>query len=128
MRYDGRAAAAAHGFQVHVGPMRSLSRGEVRLKSPSPSAAPSIRFNYMSADEDWRDFRAAIRLTREIFAQPAFDAYRAEEIAPGDAAQSDEALDDFVREHGRERLPPLRHLPHGRGRRRGAAWSIRNAG
>ena len=97
IRYDGRAAAAAHGFQVHVGPMRSPSRGEVRLKSPAPGEAPAIRFNYMSAEEDWRDFRTAIRLTREIFAQPAFDEYRAEEIAPGEAAQSDEALDDFVR-------------------------------
>ena len=99
VRYDGRAAAAAHGFQVHIGPMRSPSRGEVRLKSPAPGAAPSIRFNYMSAEEDWRDFRTAIRLTREIFAQPAFDEYRGGEIAPGDAAQSDEALDDFVREN-----------------------------
>ena len=78
--------------------MRSPSRGAVRLKSPDPRDAPSIRFNYMSAEEDWRDFRAAIRLTREIFAQPAFDEFRAEEIAPGEAAQSDEALDDFVRE------------------------------
>ena len=99
VRYDGRAAAAAHGFQVHVGPMRSLSRGTVRLRAPDPRAAPAIAFNYMSAEEDWRDFRAAIRLTREIFAQPAFAPYRDAEIAPGDAAQSDEALDDFVREH-----------------------------
>ncbi len=98
VRYDGRAAAAAHGFQVHIGPMRSPSRGTVRLKSGDPRKAPSIRFNYMSAEEDWRDFRTAIRLTREIFAQPAFDAFRAAEIAPGDAVQSDAALDDFVRE------------------------------
>ncbi len=99
VRYDGRAAAAAHGFQVHIGPMRSLSRGQVRLKSSDPRAAPSIRFNYMSAEEDWRDFRAAIRLTREIFAQAALGEYRGEEISPGAGVQSDAALDAFVREH-----------------------------
>ncbi len=53
----------------------------------------------MSTEADWRDFRTAIRLTREIFAQSPFDEFRAAEIAPGDAAQSDAALDDFVREH-----------------------------
>jgi choline dehydrogenase len=99
VRYDGRAATAAHGFQVHIGPMRSPSRGEVRLKSPDPATAPSIRFNYMSAEEDWRDFRTAIRLTREIFAQAPLAAFRGPEIMPGEAAQSDAALDDFVREN-----------------------------
>ena len=99
IRYDGRAAATAHGFQVHIGPMRSPSRGTIRLKSPDARAAPAIRFNYMSAEEDWRDFRAAIRLTREIFARPAMAEYRGAEIAPGAAAQSDEALDAFVRDN-----------------------------
>jgi len=100
VRYDGRAAAAAaHGFQAHVGPMRSLSRGEVRLKSPAPDKAPAIRFNYMSHEEDWRDFRAAIRLTREVFAQAPLASFRGAEIMPGEAARSDEALDDFVREN-----------------------------
>jgi choline dehydrogenase len=99
VRYDGRSAATAHGFQVHVGPMRSPSRGSVRLKSGRPSDAPVIRFNYMSREEDWRDFRTAIRLTREIFAQPALSGYRGEEIAPGAPVRSDEELDDFVREN-----------------------------
>jgi choline dehydrogenase len=99
VRYDGRSAATAHGFQVHVGPMRSPSRGTVRLKSSRPKDAPVIRFNYMSREEDWRDFRKAIRLTREIFAQPALSGYRGEEIAPGGPVQSDEELDDFVREN-----------------------------
>jgi choline dehydrogenase len=97
VRYDGKAAAKAHGFQVHIGPMRSLSRGSVRLRSPDPREAPAIRFNYMSREEDWRDFRAAIRLTREVFAQPALARYGGDEIAPGADMQSDEALDDFVR-------------------------------
>lgn len=99
VRYDGRAAATAHGFQVHIGPMRSPSRGTVRLRSGEPRAAPRIRFNYMSRDEDWRDFRKAIRLTREIFAQPAFADYRGDELAPGSKAQSDADLDAFVSEN-----------------------------
>jgi choline dehydrogenase len=99
IRYDGRAAATAHGFQVHVGPMRSPSRGVVRLRSGDPRAAPQIKFNYMSHDEDWRDFRKAIRLTREIFAQPALSSFCGDEIAPGKKAQSDDELDQFVRDN-----------------------------
>ena len=98
IRYDGKAPAKAHGFQAHVGPMRSRSRGWVRLRSPDPREPPEIRFNYMSAPEDWADFRACIRLTREIFAQAAFDPYRGREIAPGPEVESDDALDDFIRE------------------------------
>jgi choline dehydrogenase len=99
VRYDGRSAAAGHGFQVHVGPMRSPSRGRVRLTAADPSAPPSIRFNYMSHPRDWEDFRACIRLAREIVAQPAFDPYRGAEILPGAAAQSDAEIDAAVRAH-----------------------------
>jgi choline dehydrogenase len=99
MRYDGRVAVPGHGFQAHVGPMRSQSRGRVRLRSPDPFEPPSIRFNYMEHPDDWRDFRHCIRLTREIFSQPAFDPYRGREIAPGAHVESDEALDDFICEH-----------------------------
>ncbi len=97
IRYDGKAPAKSHGFQAHVGPMRSKSRGWVRLRSADPEAAPEIRFNYLSEPEDWADFRACIRLTREIFAQAAFDPYRGREIAPGPEAESDAALDEFIR-------------------------------
>ncbi|RFU13747.1 choline dehydrogenase [Rhodobacteraceae bacterium W635] len=99
VRYDGTAAAEGHGYQAHVGPMRSKSRGQVTLTSADPVAAPRIMFNYMSHPDDWRDFRHCIRLTREIFAQPAFDPYRGAEIEPGEAVQSDAALDDFIRDH-----------------------------
>jgi choline dehydrogenase len=99
VRYDGQAAAEGHGFQAHVGPMRSPSRGEVTLRSADPADPPRIRFNYMSASEDWADFRRCIRLTREIFAQPAFKAYAGREIQPGAAVQSDDELDGFIREH-----------------------------
>ena len=99
VRYDGQAAAEGHGFQAHVGPMRSPSRGTVRLSSADPAQAPKIQFNYMSKEKDWEDFRTAIRLTREIFAQDAFKPYFKSEIQPGDALQSDEELNGFIKEH-----------------------------
>jgi choline dehydrogenase len=96
--YDGSSLAREHGFQAHVGPMRSKSRGWVRLASRDAADKPRIRFNYMSHPDDWTEFRAAIRLTREIFAQPAFDPFRGREIAPGAAAQSDAEIDEFIRQ------------------------------
>ena len=99
VRYDGQAAAGGHGFQVHTGPMRSKSRGSVTLRSADPREAPAIRFNYMSQPSDWEDFRAAIRLTREIFAQPAMVGHVKAEIQPGKNLQSDDELDSFLREH-----------------------------
>jgi choline dehydrogenase len=99
IRYDGQAAAEAHGFQAHVGPMRSKSRGSITLNSSDPREKPKIVFNYMSHPEDWEDFRHCIRLTREIFAQPAFDPFRGPEISPGKPVQSDEEIDAFIREN-----------------------------
>ena len=96
--YDGSTLAREHGFQAHVGPMRSKSRGWVRLKSPDPAEPPLIQFNYMSHAEDWTEMRSCVRLTREIFAQAAFDPYRGREIQPGTKCVSDEAIDAFVRE------------------------------
>jgi choline dehydrogenase len=99
IRYDGKAAAPGHGFQVHVGPMRSKSRGFVRIRSNDPKEPPKILFNYMSQASDWEDFRTCVRLTREIFRQPAMQRYAASEIQPGDQVTSDQAIDDFIREH-----------------------------
>jgi choline dehydrogenase len=99
VRYDGQAAAEGHGFQAHVGPMRSTSRGTVRLASANPAEAPKILFNYMSTDQDWEDFRTCIRMTREIFAQDAFKPYVKNEIQPGIELQSDDELDSFIKEH-----------------------------
>ena len=96
--YDGKGLAREHGFQAHVGPMRSKSRGWVRLKSADPREAPRILFNYMSQPEDWEEMRACVRLTREIFAQAAFDPYRGREIQPGVGIVDDEAIDAFVRQ------------------------------
>ncbi len=106
VRYDGKVAAEGHGFQAHVGPMRSPSRGAVTLKSKDPKEAPSIFFNYMSTDEDWQDFRRCIRMTREIFTQKAFEPYVGKEIQPGTKYESDAELDDFIREHAESAYHP----------------------
>ena len=95
--YDGSTLAQEHGFQAHVGPMRSKSRGWVRLASTDPREKPRILFNYLSHPDDWTEMRACVRLTREIFAQPAFDRYRGREIQPGEPVQSDDEIDAFIR-------------------------------
>ena len=96
MSYDGRWRARGHGYQVHVGPMLSPSRGRLTLRSADPTAAPLIRFGYMSTDADREVFRAAVRHAREIFAQPALDAYRGDELAPGPDVTSDTDLDHWI--------------------------------
>jgi len=97
--YDGKGLASEHGFQAHVGPMRTKSRGFVRLKSRDPREHPRIQFNYLSHEDDMVEMRACVRLTREIFAQKAFDPYRGREIQPGADVTSDEQIDAFVRAH-----------------------------
>ncbi|RWO63163.1 choline dehydrogenase [Mesorhizobium sp.] len=114
VRYDGKAAAKAHGFQAHVGPMRSKSRGSVTLRSPDPGSKPVIRFNYMSHPDDWIEFRHCIRLTREIFGQSAFDPYRGKEISPGSKVQSDDDLDAFIRDHAESAYHPCGTCKMGR--------------
>ncbi|MER8864164.1 choline dehydrogenase [Mesorhizobium sp. M0751] len=114
VRYDGKAAAKAHGFQAHVGPMRSKSRGSVTLRSPDPKSKPVIRFNYMSHPDDWTEFRHCIRLTREIFGQAAFDPYRGKELSPGSHVQSDEELDAFIRDHAESAYHPCGTCKMGR--------------
>ncbi len=98
IRYDGKSPSRSHGFQAHVGPMRSPSRGKVWLRSNDPLEPPRIQFNYMSTQQDWEQFRNCIRLTREIFDQDAFKEYVGAEITPGIDLQSDDELDDFIRD------------------------------
>ncbi len=104
--YDGKSAAKGHGYQAHIGPMRPTSRGHVRLKSADPMVHPSILFNYMQTEQDRKEMRAGIRLTREILMQKAFDAFRGEELAPGPKAQSDADIDAFIREHAESAYHP----------------------
>eukprot|EP00466_Bigelowiella_natans_P021328 jgi/Bigna1/45749/e_gw1.157.8.1 len=96
--YDGNSPIEGHGFQAHVGPMRSKSRGYIKAVSRDITDHPEIKFNYMSVKEDWEEFRECIRLTRRIFAQPAFDQFRGKEIAPGEHVQRDDEIDAFIRE------------------------------
>ena len=98
VRYDGKSPNNSHGFQLHVGPMRSQSTGWVRLSSPDAADAPRIQFNYMQEQADWEEFRSAVRLTREVIAQDAFAPYRGDEISPGAAVQSDAEIDRWIRE------------------------------
>ncbi len=127
IRYDGKAPAKGHGFQAHVGPMRSASRGWVRLTSADPHDPPAIQFNYMSDPKDWEDFRTCIRMTREIFGQEAFKPFAGREISPGETVQSDEELDAFIA----EAVESAYHLaaPAAWARPRMPwRWSIRSAG
>ncbi len=99
INYDGTSPAGGHGFQAHVGPMRPTSRGRLWLRSADPKAPPAFVFNYMQTESDRQEMREAVRLTREIFAQPAFDGLRGAELAPGREARSDAEIDAFVRAH-----------------------------
>ena len=98
VRYDGNSPATCHGFQAHVGPMRPTSRGELTLKSANPLEPPRILFNYMGTEQDRKEMRAAVRLTREIFAQSAFDRFRDEELSPGVQVQTDDEIDAHIRQ------------------------------
>jgi choline dehydrogenase len=97
MNYDGSNPADTHGFQAHVGPMRPTSVGRLRLRSADPQEPPSILFNYMATEGDREEMRAAVRLTREIFAQRGFDPYLGPELAPGHGVDTDAEIDAFVR-------------------------------
>ena len=104
--YDGRQKAAADGFQVHVGPMASPSRGDLRLRSADPRQKPTLRFNYMSDPSDWRVFRSAIRQARAIINQPALAAFRGPELAPGPAVKTNHEIDAFVRANAESAYHP----------------------
>lgn len=106
VRYDGKTPPGGHGFQAHVGPMRSPSRGEITLRGKDAATAPKIQFNYMAHQQDWDDFRRAIRLTREIFATDPMTNFVDHEIQPGDDAQSDDAIDAVIREHAESAYHP----------------------
>jgi choline dehydrogenase len=106
INYDGSSLATEHGFQAHVGPMRSKSRGSVTLKSGDPHDKPKILFNYMSHPDDWTEMRACVRLTREIFQQDAFAPYRGREIQPGADCVTDAQIDGFIADHVESALHP----------------------
>lgn len=95
--YEGEAAFAGDGFQVHVGPNKAKSRGHVHIRTPEPEDHPQILFNYLKEPDDVLDWRRAVRLTREIMNQPALDPFNAGEYSPGAHIQSDDEIDAWVR-------------------------------
>jgi choline dehydrogenase len=106
IRYDGSSPAGGHGYQVHVGPMYSDSRGTVRIVSRDPEVHPALRFNYMSTPTDRKEWGEAIRVTRNILNQPAFDEFSAGELSPGPEVSSDEQILDWVRQDAETALHP----------------------
>ena len=98
IRYDGSSPQQGHGYQVHVGPVRSDARGHVRITSSDPQVHPEVVFNYLSTPQDRQEWIEAIRCTRKIMTQDALAPYRGEEIAPGPQVQTDEQILDFVRQ------------------------------
>jgi choline dehydrogenase len=111
--YDGSRAAPGHGFQVHLGANKPTSRGWVKLKSADPAAAPEIVFNYLSDEAERQAYRDGLRLTREIFAQPAFDPYRGREISPGPEVRSAAEVDRWVAETAQTAYHPCGTCPMG---------------
>jgi choline dehydrogenase len=106
VNYNGSNPIKVHSFQAHMGSMRSHSRGRVQLKTKNPHDHPSILFNYMANEEDWREFRAGIRITRNIMQQAALAPYLGKEISPSDKVQTDAEIDAFVRAHGETSYHP----------------------
>jgi len=106
IRYDGSAPAQGHGFQLHVGPMNTDVRGHVKITSPDAAVYPEIFFNYLSTEQERREWIEAIKCSRKIIAQPAFDNLRDSELAPGPEVQSDEEILDFVAREGESAYHP----------------------
>ncbi|WP_375489712.1 choline dehydrogenase [uncultured Jatrophihabitans sp.] len=106
VRYDGSAPASGDGYQVHIGPMFSDCRGSVKITSTDPRRKPELRFNYLSTDQDRREWIEAIHVARDILNQPAMAPYNGGEISPGDAVKTDDEILEWVRNDGETALHP----------------------
>jgi choline dehydrogenase len=106
IRYDGSAPASAHGYQVHIGPMYSDARGSVKITTKDPTVHPALRFNYLSTEQDRREWVEAIRVARDILTQPAFEPFNAGEISPGPGVSTDQEILDWVAKDGETALHP----------------------
>jgi choline dehydrogenase len=105
IRYDG-TAPQGHGYQVHVGPMYSDARGTIKIKSTDPREHPAIQFNYLSTKTDRREWIEAVRISRNILNQPAFDAYNDGELSPGPSVETDQEILDWVAKDSETALHP----------------------
>jgi choline dehydrogenase len=106
VRYDGSAPAGGHGYQVHVGPMYSDARGSVRIRSADVTVKPELRFNYLSTDQDRREWVEVVRLARRILEQPAFAPFNGGELSPGSSVESDEEILAWVAADAETALHP----------------------
>jgi choline dehydrogenase len=106
IRYDGSVPSAGHGYQVHIGPMTSDARGSVKVRSTDPHQHPALRFNYLSTDQDRREWVEAVRVSRSILNQPAFDPFNDGELSPGTGVESDEQILDWVARDAETALHP----------------------
>jgi choline dehydrogenase len=106
IRYDGTSPSTGHGYQLHVGPMYSDARGSVKIKSADPYHHPALRFNYLSTEQDRREWVEAIHCARNILEQPAFDGFSGGEISPGPVVQSDSEILDWVARDGETAYHP----------------------
>jgi choline dehydrogenase len=106
IRYDGSAPTDGHGYQVHVGPMYSDARGSVKITSTDPTHHPALRFNYLSTDQDRREWVESIQVARHILNQPAFEPFNAGELSPGPSVSTPEEILDWVRKDAETALHP----------------------
>ena len=123
IRYDGSAPAGGHGYQVHVGPMYSDARGSVKITSPDPAVHPALRFNYLSTEQDRREWVEAIRVARKILNQPAFEPFNGGELSPGPSVETRRGDPRLGRARRRDRAAPVVHVRDGH--RRPRRWSTR---
>jgi choline dehydrogenase len=106
IRYDGSSPAGGHGYQVHIGPMYSDTRGSVKIKSLDPNVHPQLRFNYLSTDQDRREWVEAVRVARHILKQSSFDEFSGGEISPGPEVSSDQQILEWVARDAETALHP----------------------
>ena len=115
VRYDGSTPGGGHGYQVHVGPMYSDSRGSVEITSADPHDKPALRFNYLSTDQDRREWVEAVQHARRILSQPAMAPFDGGEVSPGADVATDEEILDWVRRDAETALHPSCTAKLGRG-------------
>src|ERR1700722_16498355 len=106
IRFDGSAPASDHGYQVHIGPMYSDSRGSVKITTTDPTVHPAIRFNYLSTEQDRREWVEAVHVARNILSQSAFAPFNGGELSPGPSVSSDQEILDWVARDAETALHP----------------------
>ncbi|HZE31008.1 MAG TPA: choline dehydrogenase [Actinoallomurus sp.] len=106
IRYDGSAPGGRHGYQVHVGPMYADTRGTVKIRSTDPDEHPALRFNYLSTEQDRREWVEAVHVARDILNQPAMEEFNDGELSPGPGVQTDEEILDWVARDAETALHP----------------------